>query len=283
MHAHPRRRLPARAIELDRSLEPLPLFRLADSAEDAAVAYTDGGGARWRVIPYPGDRLPGTFDQDVYVELVRRFHDTGKPADGVVSFTLHNFLRSIGRRVDGRTYEQLRSALVRLHRTTLESTGLYWDARIAAPLHGSFALLSAIRIDRRRTADREQLGLFPALPANEPGEARVTLASQMRANIAAGHTSTLNPGQYLALSSPVSRRLYRLICVARAEGREGWAVPLGELAELLPLAQRYPSHLQRVLQPAHEMLVSAGIVETADVSQDCGNWRVRYVFAARAA
>jgi hypothetical protein len=69
----------------------------------------------------------------------------------------------------------------------------------------------------------------------------------------------------------------------RADGHDDWAVSLGDLAELLPLAQRYPSHLQRVLQPAHEMLVSAGIVEAAEVSQDGDGWRVRYVFAPRAA
>jgi plasmid replication initiation protein len=277
------RRPPARGIALDRSLEALPLFRLADSSEDGAIAYTDESGARWRVIPYPGDRLPGTFDQDVYVELLRRYHDAGSPADGVITFTLHNFLRSISRRVDGRTYEQLRSALVRMHRTTLESTGAYWDARARTPFHGSFALLSAIKIDRRRATDREQLGLFPALPANEPGEARVTLAACMRANIAEGHTSVLSPSQYLGLSSPVSRRLYRMVCVARAEGRDHWAVPLPELAERLPLSQRYPSHLQRVLQPAHEMLVAAGVVRMAELCQDGGAWLVRYVLPSRAA
>jgi hypothetical protein len=119
-----RRRIAARAIRLDRSLEALPLFRLSDSADDGMIAYGDAQGGRWRVIPTPGDRLPGTFDQDVYVELLRRFHEAGDPADGAVTFTLHAFLRAMGRHVDGRTYEQLRGALGRLERTTLESQGL---------------------------------------------------------------------------------------------------------------------------------------------------------------
>ena len=93
-----RRRTATRVVALDRSLEALPLFRLSDSAEDAAVTFVDDNGGRWRVIPAPGDRLPGTFDQDVYVELCRRFHEGDQPRDGVVTFTLHNFLRSIGRR-----------------------------------------------------------------------------------------------------------------------------------------------------------------------------------------
>jgi len=74
-----RRRAAMRSVALDRSLEPLPLFRLSDSADDAQVTYTTDDGGRWRVLPAPGDRLPGTFDQDVYVELCRRFHDAEHP------------------------------------------------------------------------------------------------------------------------------------------------------------------------------------------------------------
>ncbi len=117
MTAPARRRATARTILLDRALEVLPLFRLSDSADDAAISYVPAGGGRWRVLPAPGDRLPGTFDQDVWVELLHRYHDAGAPADGTLSFTLHDFLRSMGRRADGRTYELLRSALGRLERT----------------------------------------------------------------------------------------------------------------------------------------------------------------------
>src|SRR3954471_24915719 len=106
-----RRRIPTRAIVLDRSLESLPIFRLSDSADETAISFEPESGGRWRVLPNPGDRLPGTFDQDVCVDPLPRSHAAAPPADGVVRFTLHAFLRSMGRRADGRTYEQLRSAL----------------------------------------------------------------------------------------------------------------------------------------------------------------------------
>ena len=144
-----RRRIATRAIVLDRSLESLPIFRLSDSAEDSAISFSPETGGRWRVLPTPGDRLPGTFDQDVYIELLHRYHEAGSPEDGVVVFTLHAFLRSIGRRVDGRTYEQLRSALTRLERTTLESSGVYVAANEGQPLEGQFTILSAVAIARR--------------------------------------------------------------------------------------------------------------------------------------
>lgn len=276
-----RRRNAMRAILLDRSLEALPIFRLSDSADESAISYAPQEGGRWRVLPGPADRLPGTFDQDVYVELMHRYSEAGFPPDGTVTFTLHSFLRSIGRRVDGRTYEQLRSALTRLLRTTLESTGVYLTAGDAAPLDGRFTILTNVSIERRRLADREQFTLFPVLTASEPGDARVTISPLVRANIASGHTVTLSSAQYQSLSNPVARRLYRVLEVARENEMVTWRVRLDSLAEQLPLTQRYPSHLQRVLQPAHEMLMAAGLVRDATFRQVNRRWFVDYVLATR--
>lgn len=276
-----RRRAAARVVLLDRSLEGLPLFRLSDSADDAAISFTAEDGGRWRVLPNPGDRLPGTFDQDVYVELMHRFHEAGEPADGAITFTLHAFLRSMGRQVDGRTYEQLRGALGRLERTTLESLGSYYSSVAGGVVESRFSILSAVTIERRRVADREQLPLFDAVPTAEPGVARVVISPPIRENVAGRYTSSVSVQRYLELSSPVARRLYRLLEVARAEGVLTWRVSLDRLKELLPLMQRYPSHLQRVLQPAHEMLESAGVVRSASVRQQQREWYVDYVLAAR--
>jgi plasmid replication initiation protein len=276
-----RRRPATRQVLADRSLEVFPLFRLSDSADDAAINYAPDTGGRWRVLPSPGDRLPGTFDQDVYVELLHRYHDAGTPTDGVLTFTLHAFLRSMGRRVDGRTYEQLRSALGRLERTTLESSGAYYSATAGTPIDARFSLLTSVSIERRRASDRDQLALFPSLTAAEPGVARVAISPLLRENISANHTAALAVWRYIELSSPVARRLYRLLEVARAEDRVTWRVSLERLAEQLPLVQRYPSHLQRVLQPAHEMLIATGILRNAAIRQEQREWYVDYVLATR--
>ena len=279
MSSAPRRRQLARTVILDRALETLPLFRLSDSGEEVAISYTAAGGGRWRVLPAPGERLPGTFDQDVYVELMRRYHEAGAPADGMLTFTLHAFLRTMGRRVDGRTYEQLRSALTRLQRTALESTNAWFDASVGSLWTGQFTVLATVSIDRRRLTDRDQLALFSALTNNEPGDAHVTLAPQIRSNLAAGFAISLAAARYQQLSSPVARRLYRVLQVARADTGRSWQVPLERLAEQLPLTQRYPSHLQRVLQPAHEMLLAAGVLRSAVVAQEDKVWQVTYQLA----
>lgn len=273
-----RKRAAARIAIADRALEVLPLFRLSDSAaaEDRGIQYTLPGGARWRVLPSPGDRLPGTFDQDVYVELLHRYQEAGAPADGTLTFTLHAFLRGMGRRADGRTYEQLRGALARLERTTLESTGAYFSAAAGTRMDVRFSLLTSVVIERRRATDADQLALFPTLAGGEPGVGRATLSPLVRENISARHTASLAIPTYLELPSPVARRLYRLLAAVRAEGHLAWQLPLDRLAEQLPLVQRFPSHLARVLQPAHEMLRAAGVVRGADVRQEDGGWIAAY-------
>lgn len=276
-----KRRPHARAVLLDRSLEEFPLFRLSDTSDDAVITYTTEEGGRWRVLASPGDRLPGTFDQDVYVELMRRYQEASEPADGVLSFTLHAFLRSMGRQVDGRTYEQLRSSLTRLQRTTLESQRCYVDAVTSEVADVSFTLLSSVMIERRRSSERDQLALFPSVVAAEPGEARVVIAPVIRQNVVARHVVSLNISRYFGLPSPVARRLYRLIELARAEGMLTWRVSLDRLREQLPLAQRYPSHLQRVLQPAHDMLRESAVIREAVVRQQQREWFVDYMLAGR--
>ena len=281
MNLAARRRMPARAVVLDRSLEELPLFRLSDSGEESSISYTSESGGRWRVLASPGERLPGTFDQDVYVELMRRFSESPQPADGTLTFTLHAFLRAMGRRADGRTYEQVRGALGRLERTTLESNGIYFDATTGSVADTSFTILSSVMIERRRSADRHQLALFPAVVASEPGEARVVLSPIVRQNVAARHTVSISLTRYLALASPVARRLYRLLEVARAKDMVTWRIDLDRLRDQLPLSQRYPSHLQRVLQPAHQMLKETGVVRNAVVRQQNRQWFVDYVLAGK--
>jgi plasmid replication initiation protein len=282
MTSRTRHRVAPRKVTLDRSLEEIPLFRLSDTPDDAPVVFTTETGGRWRVLPSPGDRLPGTFDQDVYVEIMRRYQEAGSPRDGGIRFTLHAFLHSMGRQVDGRTYEQLRSALVRLERTVLESTGAYYMAERRATLDGQFTLLSSVSIERRRAVDRNQLVLFDAITGAEPGEARAVVAPGVRENLAARHTVMLSLTRYLALGSPVARRLYRLLELARVEGHLAWRVSLERLKELLPLVQRYPSHLQRVLQPAHELLLASGVLRSATVHQERRHWYVDYVLGSRA-
>src|SRR5690606_22892723 len=181
-------------------------------------------------------------------------------------------------KVDGRNYELLRTSLSRLERTTLESQGAY-DSPGIRPDDADrcrFSILASVVIERRRAAERSQLSLFPGMSGGEPGDVRATVGQAIRSNLAAGRTSTLILGKYLALGSPVARRLYRLIAASAEPGAAVYEIGLERLAGLLPLTQRFPSHLLRVLQPAHEQLAEAGIVKGTEIRQDGRSWWLSY-------
>jgi hypothetical protein len=72
-----------------------------------------------------------------------------------------------------------------------------------------------------------------------------------------------------------------LIEVARSEDKVTWRVSLDRLREQLPLIQKFPSHLQRVLLPAHEMLEAAGVLRSAAFRQQQREWMVDYMIAPR--
>jgi hypothetical protein len=115
----------------------------------------------------------------------------------------------------------------------------------------------------------------------DPGIARVVIAPIIRDHLAERESIALSMQTYLALQSPVARRLYRLIEVARADDMVTWRVSLDRIREQLPLIQRFPSHLQRVLQPAHAMLESAGVLRGATFRQQQREWIVDYAIAPR--
>jgi plasmid replication initiation protein len=152
-------------------LEEFPLFRLSDTADDNSISYPTDDGGRWRVLASPGDRLPGTFDQDVYIEVMRRFQEANEPSDGAISFTLHAFLRSMGRQADGRTYEQLRSSLTGEH-TVLQSsiaTSIVYPGGLT---DANFTLLSSVMIERRSSGRTSSPSFRRSLPPSRAGTRR---------------------------------------------------------------------------------------------------------------
>ena len=154
------------------------------------------------MLASPGDRLPGTFDQDVYVELMRRFQEAGEPPDGALSFTLHAFCaRSAATSTDGPTNSFV------AHSPGSSAPCCSPSAAISTPAVSEmadvrFTLLSSVMIERRRSVERDQLALFPAMVAAEPGEARVVISPIVRQNVQARHVVQLECGSLPLASLP---------------------------------------------------------------------------------
>ena len=111
-----------------------------------------------------------------------------------------------------------------------------------AVIDARFSLLTGVVIERRRLADRDQLGLFSAFPASEPGEAYVTMSSRppsQHCGRAHGHSSRQRSTWRL-------RRQSRAGCTASSRSRTRKAV--GCLASCARSASRTASAWRSVIR-----------------------------------
>ena len=275
-----RRRPATRAVHLDRSLEALPLFKLSDSAEDAAISFTaEIGGPMARVAgprrPPARHLRPGRLLRVLHRFMMRARRATASSRSPCMPSCAPWVVAWMGAPTSSCARRSCASSAPFSSRPA--RTAMPRRPRPAWAVHDAVTRCPSSDAGPR---DREQLTLFSTLTATEPG----TPASRSRRSPREHRRGLLGYARARSLSglsSPVARRLYRLLEVARAEGSVSWRVALDRLAEQLPLSQRYPSHLQRVLQPAHEMLVAAGILRDASFKQQRRAWFVDYVLASK--
>ena len=205
---------------LDRSLEELPLFRLSDTADDAAISYTTDDGGRWRVLASPGDRLA----RNVRPGRLRRADAalSARPASRRTARCRSRCTRSCarwaGRWTDARTSSSAARSLGSSARCCSRSAAISTrPSRSLADVR--FTLLSSVMIERRRS-----IGARSARAVSRHGRRRARRGARRASRRSSDRTSRarhvvpLNLARYLALPSPVARRLYRLIEVARAGG-----------------------------------------------------------------
>jgi hypothetical protein len=129
-----------------------------------------------------------------------------------------------------------------------------------------YRLIAAVEAEE--TDGRDAGGTEP-IDATKDGDAELDERGTQAAGDEpdAGSSSTASPATRLLTDRPKR---------ARQTSRFAWNVALDALAEQLPLSQRYPSHLQRVLEPAHAMLKAAGVVREAVIRQQRRTWVVHY-------
>src|ERR671910_501791 len=92
----------------------------------------------------------------------------------------------------------------------------------------------------------------------------------------------LDPAFYWSLTSPLSKRLYRLIDHQR-DGRLVWQTDLYALRQQVPLSNySYPSEIKRVLRVAHEELREQGFLSAVDDEGKIAiSYRISLEFARR--
>jgi plasmid replication initiation protein len=248
-------------VRAESNLEEYPLFavKTRNRKEDQLVFERRREGEsgtglvqRWEVEPPAKLGMPGPFDQDVYLAVLQLLERRGgMPRNGELAFSLYELREILGWSVSGNTYEKIRQSLRRVASTTLTSENAFYNKAEERFLSDTFQIWS-VHFNRTRqgqnTRERHTLRFHPVFIRNYMAQ----------------YLKGLDPTFYWSLTSPLSKRLYRLIDHQR-DGRLVWQTDLPALRQQIPLSNYYyPSEIKRVLRVAHEELQERGFLSGVD-------------------
>jgi len=278
-------------VSAERNLEEYPLFELKARQRgskarlfERVIEGESGVSLRqtWKVIPSGEYGMPGPVDQDVYLAVLQLLEKRGgMPEDGELAFSLYELRKVLGWSDDsGGAYREIKDALVRIQLTGVQSSNAFYSAADEQLIADSFNVWSvhfAQRKNRggaksgaRTTQDRHVLRFHPIFIRNYEAQ----------------YLKGLDADFFWSLKMPLSKRLYRLIDLQRADGLS-WRTDLFAVRDQIPLDYPYPSQIKRALGKAHEELEEKGFLSGVEYEElEEGNttsvlYRISPLFARR--
>jgi plasmid replication initiation protein len=170
-----------------------PIFSVATKPDLVKRRYENG--KLWVEVRPSGEGLATVHDRDILIYCISQIMaalNEGREVSQTLRFKAYDLLSATNRGSDGRGYEQLRAALVRLRGTTIETNITTNDLEV---LEG-FGLIDSYKIVRETRDGRMQ-------------DLEVRLSDWVFNAIRAKEVLTLNR-QYFRLRKPLERRLYEL-------------------------------------------------------------------------
>jgi hypothetical protein len=277
-------------VSAERNLEEYPLFELKARQRgskarlfERVIEGESGVSLRqtWKVIPSGEYGMPGPVDQDVYLAVLQLLEKRGgMPEDGELAFSLYELRKVLGWSDDsGGAYREIKDALVRIQLTGVQSSNAFYSAADEQLIADSFNVWSVHFAQRKKrggansgartTQDRHVLRFHPIFIRNYEAQ----------------YLKGLDADFFWSLKMPLSKRLYRLIDLQRADGLS-WRTDLFAVRDQIPLDYPYPSQIKRALGKAHEELEEKGFLSGVEYEEHEGNttsvlYRISHLFARR--
>lgn len=190
--------------------------------------------------------LPVATDDDTYVALMKLLRDA-QFRDRTVRFTVSQLLRTMRSSTGKRDYERVAASLDRLTGVLLRSKNAFWDHTRRTYVTEAFHLLDSYRL---------------ATGGSGRELSEVTFSQFLFGSIQAGYVKNLDIDFYFSLSTPLARRLYRLLDKHRYRAQV-YDISLERLARKLPLQDKYESQIKRRLDPVFSELKQFGFLKEA--------------------
>ena len=189
-----------------------PIFSLSTKPDHRIRRYEDGTGKSYLEVRPSADGLATIHDRDVLIYCISQVMaalNSGQKVSRTIRLKAYDLLKATNRVTDGRGYDGLRAALVRLQGTQIE-TNIVTGGEEQLDL---FSIIDRARILRQTRDGRMQ-------------EIEIELSDWVFNAIQAHEVLTLHRN-YFRLRKPLERRLYELArkhCGKKAEWRVSLAV-----------------------------------------------------------
>ena len=279
--------------------------RLPIQAYTAVLEGHRQDGSKYSIIVKGDDHhgLPYGSDGDIFFALFRiadelpleeKAHllDTGEFHDPTVG----RIARAMGRPINGETTRRIRGALHRLSHVRIEMQVTHPSAAVGAALLSGEGTAHPMDPDGapvpRGRKGTDTVGVLYVLeyivsraydrrPDGEDWIAHLQLNPIWLRELAGGWAAWIDVDRYIALRSPIAKRLYQLFAGESARGvRVPWVVGLTELqgrCGMIGLARR-PAAVKGSIEEAAAELVAAEILASAE-SRKTGAGRYEFTFA----
>lgn len=236
------------------NLEVLPIFRFISTKRDSSpysyetvVKSVDGSELRKeiKVVPSGEYGAPGVREMDVVVAIFELVQQRGgMPSNGEVVTSRSELLGILGWTDSGTNFEDLKSCLLRIRHTTIESRDAFYSKETESYITDGFEIFRTVRFEetKRRADGRTNVRIV------------IRFHELVLRSFFAQYLKGLDPKFYRSLRRGLAKRLYKLIDQKRGEDRH-WSEDLFELQAILPIGPyRYPSKIKdKVGRPAEEL------------------------------
>ena len=276
--------LPGFSMAISRAevnLLALPFFALWDKdvrkrTETEYNAVITRGEQRlevsWNVSCNPRYGYPGPFDRKVHRAIEQIISELQPPLENPVPIgSLYRIAKLISLGDSGKTYREIKAALLRIIMTGVESKGTFYHKDRKKWVEDAFHIY-----------DRAVF-VGEALPGGEIADTNyLFFGSWYLDNLNARYVKPLDYTYYRSLKGHISSRLYELLGVKfYGLGNHPYIrYRYSTLCQLLPCTrQKYTSQAKQILQPAHQELINSEFltaVEWEAIPGDKRDWYIKY-------
>jgi plasmid replication initiation protein len=266
---------------------PITLLSKRHESDSRTLKFSDtiiGDGNKpvereWTVTGSEEYGLPLAQDNDVLLALLALGKEKNFQSRKI-NFSRYKLCEIMGWTLGGSKYKRIEDALDRLKGISIKARNAFWDNERRAYVTRNFGIIDNYELLESSKPGPSGQGTFAF--------SYVNLNEVVFDSIKAGYIKSLDMRTYFRLESAITKRLYRYLDKKRYDGKRKFEINLYALAYIhlgfSDEAYKYASEIRRKLDPAHEELIKAGFLKTAEYQKtaDGSSEKIIYTFGKKA-